>query len=258
VGIDAGSNLLGSTQIAPATNRTSPEVSLLSLEPIQIAPVGVDVGSDLVGLAEIALSSLDVPFTNLAVLEVAQISPVMIDAGSFLMGSTQIVPETILTSTEASKINLTSPELAQIVPVGVEEVPVLVGVAGKVPDTQFMFELGQISPEMAQSATVGVAGEKGVLRWGFLLRRSFRVVPGRTVASVVRGKHFSFPPVLEDAPTFSIHSKGSSGSKSTLRREAIQLYRISHRELEKRLSIACSVYFVDKGGVLRFEVRDVG
>jgi hypothetical protein len=41
-------------------------------------------------------------------------------------------------------------------------------------------------------------------------------------------------------------------------REAIQLYRISHRELEKRLSIACSVYFVDKGGDSRIEVRDVG
>jgi hypothetical protein len=77
-----------------------------------------------------------------------------------------------------------------------------------------------------------------VLQWGFLLRRSFRVVPGRLGASVVRGKHFSFPPVLEDAPTFFVHSKGSSGSKSTLRREAIQLYRISRRELEKRLSIA--------------------
>ena len=57
---------------------------------------------------------------------------------------------------------------------------------------------------------------------------------------------------------FSFHAKVSSGSKSTLRREAIQLYRISRRELEKRLSIACSVYFVDEGGDLRIEVRDVG
>jgi hypothetical protein len=64
--------------------------------------------------------------------------------------------------------------------------------------------------------------------------------------------------MLEDAPTFFVHSKGSSGSKSTLRREAIQLYKISRREPEKRLSIACFVYFVDKGGVSRFEVRDVG
>ena len=75
---------------------------------------------------------------------------------------------------------------------------------------------------------------------------------------IALGKQFSFPPVLEDAPTFSVHAKVSSGSKSTLRREAIQLYRISRRELEKRLLIACSVYFVDKGGDSRIEVRDVG
>ena len=45
--------------------------------------------------------------------------------------------------------------------------------------------------------------------------------PVMPVASVARGKQFSFPPVLEDTPTFSVHAKGSSGSKSTLRREAI-------------------------------------
>ena len=38
---------------------------------------------------------------------------------------------------------------------------------------------------------------------------------------VARGNQFSFPPVLEDAPSFSIHAKGSFGSKSTLRKEAI-------------------------------------
>jgi hypothetical protein len=70
------------------------------------------------------------------------------------------------------------------------------------------------------------------------------------VPSVAPGKHFYFPSVLEDTPMFFVHAKGSSGSKSTLRREAIQLYRISRRELEKKLSIACSVYFVDKGGRL--------
>ena len=80
--------------------------------------------------------------------------------------------------------------------------------------------------------------------------------PVMPVASfVARVKQFSFPPALEDAP-----AKVSSVSKSTmgLRREAIQLYRISHRELEKRLLIACSVLFVDKGGDSRIEVRDVG
>ena len=77
-------------------------------------------------------------------------------------------------------------------------------------------------------------------------------------APAVRGKHFYFPPVLEDAPKFSVHAKGSFGSKSILRREAIQLYRISRRELEKRLSIACSSFFVDKGGDPRSEVREVG
>ena len=62
-----------------------------------------------------------------------------------------------------------------------------------------------------------------------------REIPVRPIASVAQGKHFSFPPVLEDAPTFSVHTKGSSSSKSTLRREAIRLYRISRRELKKRL-----------------------
>jgi hypothetical protein len=43
-----------------------------------------------------------------------------------------------------------------------------------------------------------------------------------------------------------------------VRREAIQLHRISRKKLEKRLSTACSVYFEDKGGGSRIEVRDVG
>jgi hypothetical protein len=84
------------------------------------------------------------------------------------------------------------------------------------------------------------------------------------VASVSRVKQFSFLPVLEDALMNSAHAKVSSVSKSTLGlrrakdREAIQLYRKSQRELEKRLSIACSIYFEDKGGGSRIEVRDVG
>jgi hypothetical protein len=172
------------------------------------------------------------------------------------MGSTQIVPETILTLTKASKINLMSPELAQIVSVGVEEVPALVGVAGG--RCRTLSSCWNLARSRRRRPSLRRWGLQGVLQRGFLLRRSFRVVPGRPVASVARGKHFSFLPVLEDAPTFFVHSKGSSGSKSTLRREAIQLYRISRIELEKRLSIACFVYFVDKSSVLRFEVRDVG
>ena len=50
----------------------------------------------------------------------------------------------------------------------------------------------------------------------------------------------------------------SSGSKSYLRREVIQLYRISRRELEKKLSTACSAYFVVKGGDSGIEIRDAG
>jgi hypothetical protein len=80
------------------------------------------------------------------------------------------------------------------------------------------------------------------------------------IASVARVKHFSFPPVLEDAPTYSAHAKVPSILKSSMgfRREAMQLYRISHRELEKRLFIACFVFFVVKGGGSRIEVRDEG
>ena len=78
-------------------------------------------------------------------------------------------------------------------------------------------------------------------------------------ASMARGKQFSFPPVISAAaPTFSVLAIVSSGSKSSLQREAIQLYRISHRELKKRLSTACSVYFVVKGGDSRIEIRDAG
>jgi hypothetical protein len=63
---------------------------------------------------------------------------------------------------------------------------------------------------------------------------------------VGRGYFFLFPPVLEDAPTFAGFAKRSFGSKTTPRREAIQLYRITRRELEHRISTACSVYFGDK------------
>jgi hypothetical protein len=77
--------------------------------------------------------------------------------------------------------------------------------------------------------------------------------------SVVRGKFFSFPPMISAAsPTFSVPAIVSSSSKSALRKDAIQLYRISRRELENRLSNACSVVFVDKGGDSRFQVRDAG
>jgi hypothetical protein len=41
-------------------------------------------------------------------------------------------------------------------------------------------------------------------------------------------------------------AKRPFGSKTTPRREAIQLYRITRRELEHRISTACSVYFGDK------------
>ena len=76
---------------------------------------------------------------------------------------------------------------------------------------------------------------------------------------MVQGKQFSFPSVISAAtPTFSVPTIVSSSSKSSLRREAIQLYRISRRELEKRLSIACSAYFVVKGGDSGIEIRDVG
>jgi hypothetical protein len=63
---------------------------------------------------------------------------------------------------------------------------------------------------------------------------------------VGRGNFFLFPPDLEDAPTFAGFAKRSFGSKTTLRREVIQLYWITHRELEHRISTACSVYFGDK------------
>ena len=60
------------------------------------------------------------------------------------------------------------------------------------------------------------------------------------------GKCFLFPPVLEDTSTFAGIPKRSFGSKTVPRREAIQLYRITRKELEHRISTACSVYFGDK------------
>jgi hypothetical protein len=59
--------------------------------------------------------------------------------------------------------------------------------------------------------------------------------------SVVRGKFFTFLPNHAASPTFSVPAIVSLGSKSALRKDAIQLYRISRRELENRLSNACSV-----------------
>jgi hypothetical protein len=67
---------------------------------------------------------------------------------------------------------------------------------------------------------------------------------------IVRGKLFLFPPVLEDVSTFAGLAKRSFGSKTTPRREAIELYRITCRELEHRISTACSVYFVRVAGLL--------
>ena len=63
---------------------------------------------------------------------------------------------------------------------------------------------------------------------------------------VGRGKFFLFPLDLEDASTFAGLAKRSFGSKTTPRRDAIQLYRITRRELEHRILTACSVYFGDK------------
>jgi hypothetical protein len=62
----------------------------------------------------------------------------------------------------------------------------------------------------------------------------------------VRGNLFLFPPVLEDASTFVGLGKRSFGSKTTPRKEAIQLYRIMRRELEHKISTTCSVSFGDK------------
>jgi hypothetical protein len=138
-----------------------------------------------------------------------------------------------------------------------------------------------LEPVPGKVATLHPSPEKGMLWRGFLLQRSLGVIPERcrlcslessssptedagtpvisVDGSVVRGKQFSFPLVISAAaPTFFVPAIVSSGSKFDLCREAIQLYRISRRELEKRLSIACFVFFVDKGGDSRIEVRDVG
>jgi hypothetical protein len=66
------------------------------------------------------------------------------------------------------------------------------------------------------------------------------------VVPVGRGKVFLFPPVLEDATKFAGLAKRLFGSKTTPRREAIQLYISTYRELEHRISTACSIYFGDK------------
>jgi hypothetical protein len=58
------------------------------------------------------------------------------------------------------------------------------------------------------------------------------------------------------APTYFVPAIVSSGSKSSLQREAIQFYRITQRELEKRLTTTCSIYFAVKGGASGIEIRD--
>jgi hypothetical protein len=67
-----------------------------------------------------------------------------------------------------------------------------------------------------------------------------------SIFPVGQGKVFLFPSVLEDAPTLAGLAKRPFGSKTTPRREAIQLYRITRTELEHRISTACFVYFGDK------------
>jgi hypothetical protein len=132
----------------PETNRTSPTISSSNLAALKVAQslsAMIDAGSVLMG-------SLTLP-------KLAQIAPMRVEENSALIGSTQIVPETLLTSSK----------FAPIVPVGVEEIPDLIE---EMPVTQLLLELGQISPKNTQTATVGVAGEKGMLRRGFLLQRS--------------------------------------------------------------------------------------
>jgi hypothetical protein len=148
----------------------SPAVSssiLVALEIVQSLPARFDVGSVMMG-------SLSSP-------EFAQIASVGVEENTVQIGSAQIVPETLLTSSE----------FTQTVPMVVEEAPDLI-------------DLGQISPKNTQTATVGVAGEKGMLQHGFLLN-----LPSSELAQIVSmGSSFSPKPYgLVDA---------SERSKSTL------------------------------------------
>jgi hypothetical protein len=117
----------------PETNRTSPAAyssNLAVLEVAQCSPAMINAGFGLMG-------SLNSP-------ELAQISPVGVEENPALIGSNQFVSETLISSSE----------FVQIVPVGVEEIPHLIE---EMPDTRVLLELGQISPENTQTATVGVS-----------------------------------------------------------------------------------------------------
>jgi hypothetical protein len=118
---------------SPETNRTSPAAYSSNLEALEVAessPAMIDAGSGLMG-------SLNSP-------EFAQIAPMGVEENPALIGSTQFVPETLISSSE----------FVQTAPVGVEENPDLIE---EMPDTQVLLELGQISPENTQTATVGVS-----------------------------------------------------------------------------------------------------
>ena len=135
----------------------------------------------------------------------------------------------------------------------------------KAPDLDLVLDLGLgldldpgLVPVFAASLTSLVATVSSVIRAPTCLAAASGSLV-MFVASVSRVRQFSFPSVLENAPLNFAHAQASFVSRSSLglRSEAIQLYRVSRRELEKRLLIACFVYFEDKGSGSRIEVRDV-
>jgi hypothetical protein len=163
---------------SPETNRTPPVVTnLAAMEVAQSSPALFDAGSVEMGSTETSP-------------ELAQIVPAGVEEFPFLMGSPQIVPESILTSTEAAaeialvspETNRTSPEVAQSSPsmndagsalmgssqtspelpvlIGSSqtspELPVLMGFSQTSPEPPVLMGSSQTSPELAQIGPVGV------------------------------------------------------------------------------------------------------
>jgi hypothetical protein len=163
---------------SPETNRTPPVVTnLAAMEVAQSSPALFNAGSVEMGSTETSP-------------ELAQIVPAGVEEFPFLMGSPQIVPESILISTEAAaeialpspETNRTLPEVAQSSPsmndagsvlmgssqtspelpvlIGSSqtspELPVLMGFSQTSPELPVLMGSSQTSPELAQIGPVGV------------------------------------------------------------------------------------------------------
>jgi hypothetical protein len=234
---------MGSTQIVPETILTSTEAALVILsspELTQTVPVGLSISPEPFGLV-FSEGSKSAP--DLAVPEAQLLVNGLTEGQAWFLGWLRDGTR----SHDCFEVQTRRKNEVALPPVCSVELPKLkVALEARIRDVN--------RENMVRSFVLSVAAslEDGSPE---VAARVLVVPPTASAGAgcitppdvpVGRENFFLFPPVLEDAPMFVGLAKRSFGSKTTPRREAIQLYRITRRELEHRISTACSVYFGGK------------